>query len=55
MWTKDYEPTPREWYLIKINGVKFPAVWSVNKFFVDMSGKTYKLNEIDCWLDDSKL
>ena len=55
MWTNKYEPIESEWYLVKVNGKKEILMWNRhNKFFADFCGKTYKFNQIDCWLDDSK-
>ena len=54
MWVKNYSPSEKGWYLIKVNDVKIPALWNnANKFFVDITGKGYKVDVIDCWLDDS--
>jgi hypothetical protein len=54
MWTELYEPTQSGWYVVKIEGKRTVMNWnSINKFWVDFAGKTYKFNEIDKWLDDS--
>lgn len=54
MWTKSYEPTESDWYIVKINGAKMPMMWNIhNKFFSDFAGKTYRFDEIECWLNDS--
>ena len=55
MWTNKYIPTERDWYIVKVNNKKQILMWNNhNKFFVDIVGKTYKFDQIECWLDDSK-
>jgi hypothetical protein len=55
MWTNKYEPKEGGWFLTKVNGEKQILMWnSHNHFFADFAGKTYKFNQIDCWLDDSR-
>lgn len=56
MWTNNYNPTEKGWYLVKINGKKDPLSWNIhNKFWSDFAGKTYRPDQIDCWLDDTKI
>ena len=56
MWVNKYNPTEKGWYLVKINGVKDPLTWNVhNQFWCGLAGKTYKPDQIDCWLDDTKI
>lgn len=56
MWTKKYNPNQRKWVLVRVNGVEQPMMWnSHNHFFSTMAGKTYKMADIDCWLDSSAL
>lgn len=53
MWTNKYEPKVGTWYLVKVDGKSTPMMWNDhNKFFADFCGKTYKFNQVDCWLDD---
>ncbi len=55
MWTNKYQPTIGGWYIAKINGNKQILMWNEhNLFFADFCCKTYKFDQIDCWLDDSK-
>ena len=56
MWTNKYEPIIGDWYLVKVAGRKEILMWNeFNKFFAGFSGKTYVFDQIDCWLDDSKV
>lgn len=56
MWTKLYEPSETEWYIVKLQRKRTIMMWNAhNKFWCDFAGKTYKFNEIDEWLDDSVL
>lgn len=55
MWINKYQPSVSDWYIVRIDGKKQVLMWNNhNHFFSDFAGKTYKFNEIDCWLDDSK-
>lgn len=54
MWTNKYEPIKSDWYIVKHQGKRTVMKWNNhNKFWCEFSGKTYKFNEIDEWLDDS--
>ena len=56
MWIKDSSPKTNEWFICIVNGQRMPMMFNVhNQFWVDFSGKTYKPNQIDKWLDDSIL
>jgi len=56
MWVNSYEPAKTDWYIVLIDTIKIPMMWnSHNKFWCDLSGTTYKMSDILCWLDDSKL
>jgi len=55
MW-RTTEPLISDWYLVKVKSEKTILYWNhYNKFFSDFTGKTYKITQIDCWLDDSLL
>lgn len=55
MWTNNYNPENGDWYIVKLNGKRMPMNWNnYNKFWCDFGGKTYKPEQIDCWLDDEK-
>ena len=56
MWIKDYNPSERGWYIVKINGKALPMTFNIrNLFWCGMDGKTYQPNQIDCWLDHDKV
>jgi len=56
MWTKDCNPTESDWYIIVVDGKRFPAMYNYhNNFWCGHDGKTYKPNQIEMWLDDSKV
>jgi hypothetical protein len=58
MWITSSEVSPSEssWFIIYVNGVRFPARYNkFNNFWIDSAGKTYKPEQIDKWLDDSKI
>ena len=55
MWVKDYSPTKSDWYIVVVDGKRFPAMYNDhNNFWCGQDGKTYKPNQIEKWLDDSK-
>lgn len=56
MWVKNSNPNKGDWYIIMVEGKKFPAMYNeFNKFWCGQDGKTYKPEKIDMWLDDSKV
>ena len=53
-WVNPNERTPTEsaWYICYVNGVRQPLMFNPhNKFWASLSGKTYKQNEVERWLD----
>ena len=55
MWTNKYFPIEKGWYMGKINGQIIPIMWNKpNSFWVDFTGKTYRPEEIEAWLDHFK-
>ena len=48
----DRLPTENEWFVAYINGVRLLLRYNVpNRFWMEFTGKTYRPNEIDKWLD----